>query len=200
MAVKDNDGQALGKSRARLLTIPNLLCAFRIALTPFVAWLLIEGRFEPALWIFVIAGISDGFDGFLARSLKQTSRLGVYLDPIADKLLVNTTFIVMAFLMLLPWWFVAIVLLRDVLFLMAYGFSEIRGRRAEVAPIMVSKVNTGLQIILGSAVLVQAAYGWPLGYAVIALLAVIVVTSVFSAYGYFSRWLASFRNGAKLSQ
>ena len=90
-----------------------MLTLVRLVFVPFVAIAIIEHRFDVALGIFIIAGLSDGLDGVLARWLKQRTQLGEYLDPIADKLLLSTLFLVLAGTHFLPWWVTIMVCSRD---------------------------------------------------------------------------------------
>ncbi|RLA89883.1 MAG: CDP-diacylglycerol--glycerol-3-phosphate 3-phosphatidyltransferase, partial [Deltaproteobacteria bacterium] len=97
------------------MTIPNFLTILRILLTPVLVILLLEGRLSEALFVFIIAGVTDALDGLIARLYKQKTRLGAFLDPLADKLLLVTTYVILAVQGLVPSWLTVIVLSRDVL-------------------------------------------------------------------------------------
>ena len=99
---------------SHLLTAPNQLTLLRMAFLPFIVIKLVEGHYIWALILFVLAGVTDGLDGLLARTLKQQTLLGQYLDPIADKLLLSTMFLVLSILRKVPWKFTVLVFSRDV--------------------------------------------------------------------------------------
>jgi cardiolipin synthase len=113
---------------------------------PFVAIAIIERRFDVALGIFILAGVSDGLDGLLARWLKQRTTLGEYLDPIADKLLLSTLFLVLAATHYLPWWVTVIVFSRDVGILVVSAVLYITTSLRDFRPSALGKANTVAQI------------------------------------------------------
>ncbi len=137
--------------------IPNLITALRFLMVPPTLLLLLDEKYSLALLIFAIAGISDGIDGFLAKHYGWTSRLGAIMDPLADKLLLGSTFIVLAWLGDLPVWLVATIIIRDAVIVsggLAYHFLI---GRYEMAPSLISKLTTFGQIML--VVTVLAAHG-----------------------------------------
>ncbi len=137
--------------------IPNLITALRFLMVPPTLLLLLDERYSLALLIFAIAGISDGVDGFLAKRYGWTSRLGAIMDPLADKLLLGSTFIVLAWLGDLPVWLVAAIIVRDLVIVsggLAYHFLI---GHYEMAPSLISKLTTFSQIML--VVIVLAVYG-----------------------------------------
>lgn len=186
------------KSENGYFTVPNLLCYARIFLTPVTAYYISEQRFDLALILFFIAGLSDALDGALARWFNQASRFGQFLDPIADKFFINVIFFVFAWLGFLPWWFAALVLTRDLLFGLAYGFSKIRKKPSDITPLAISKANTFLQVVLGLAIIIQRLYPIDLRTLIITIIAIVSVTSVLSAVSYFSRWLRLIRQNGSL--
>jgi cardiolipin synthase (CMP-forming) len=105
--------------KSRILTVPNQLTFLRLAFLPFFIMAIHYEQFGVALAILVAAGVSDGLDGWLARSLNQKTALGAYLDPIADKLLLSSSYFVLALEKKIPWWLTILVLGRDVLILAA---------------------------------------------------------------------------------
>jgi cardiolipin synthase len=136
--------------------IPNIITIFRIGIVPAVVVALFYGQFTLALLLFGIAGISDGLDGYIANRFNYTSRLGSILDPLADKLLLISTYVALGWLGLLPVWLVAIVIGRDVLVVCgALAYHWLVGHY-ELAPSWISKVNTFFQIVLGLAVVFSA--------------------------------------------
>lgn len=100
-----------------MLTVPNLLSFFRLALVPIFLWFVIAGWDAWALLVLIVASITDFFDGFLARRLRQESRLGELLDPAADRLYIFAALVGLAWRDLLPWWLVVAIVARDVMLL-----------------------------------------------------------------------------------
>jgi cardiolipin synthase (CMP-forming) len=141
--------------------LPNLICLFRIALVWPVVAALRDGRNALALMLFVVAAVSDGLDGYLAKRFGWQSALGKVLDPLADKLLLVAVFIEAAWLGLAPWWLTAAVVARDVMIGLGAVtfrilFGPLRGR-----PTVASKVNTFLQLGFLTGVMVRSATGFP---------------------------------------
>ena len=131
---------------SQLLTAPNQLTLLRMMFLPFIVIKLVEGHYSLALTLFVLAGLSDGLDGLLARILKQQTVLGQYLDPIADKLLLSTMFLVLSILHKIPWKFTVLVFSRDISILAAsavlYAIAGLRDFR----PSIFGKANTFAQV------------------------------------------------------
>jgi len=131
---------------SQLLTAPNQLTLLRMMFLPFIVIKLVEGHYSSALILFVLAGMSDGLDGLLARTLKQQTTLGQYLDPIADKLLLSTMFLVLSILHKIPWKFTVLVFSRDISILLASAvLFAIAGLR-DFRPSIFGKANTFAQI------------------------------------------------------
>lgn len=131
---------------SQIFTAPNQLTLLRMIFVPFIVIHLVEGRYLWALVVFVIAGFSDGLDGLLARMLHQQTLLGQYLDPIADKLLLSTIFLVLSILRKIPWKFTVVVFSRDISILAAsavlFAIAGLRNFR----PSIFGKANTFSQI------------------------------------------------------
>jgi cardiolipin synthase len=131
---------------SQIFTAPNQLTLLRMVFVPFIVIELVEGRYLRALILFVIAGFSDGLDGLLARKLHQQTLLGQYLDPIADKLLLSTMFLVLSILHKIPWKFTVLVFSRDISILAASAvLFAIAGLR-DFRPSLFGKANTFSQI------------------------------------------------------
>jgi cardiolipin synthase (CMP-forming) len=127
--------------------IPNALCILRMLLVLPVAWLLIHGDFGGTLWVFGLAAITDGLDGFLAKRCGWTSELGKILDPLADKILLVSVFLLLAFLGLLPIWLTAVAVARDVVITAgAIAYNHLYGY-PNGRPTPVSKLNTVSQLL-----------------------------------------------------
>ena len=131
---------------SQVLTAPNQLTLLRMIFVPFIVIHLLDGRYLWALIVFVIAGFSDGLDGLLARTLHQQTLLGQYLDPIADKLLLSTMFLVLSILHKIPWKYTVLVFSRDISILAAsavlFAIAGLRNFR----PSIFVKANTFSQI------------------------------------------------------
>ena len=133
--------------QARLINIANALTAFRVLLVPLFAHLLISGRIRLALAVFTACGISDGLDGLLARWLHQRTVLGYYLDPIADKLLMATSFIVLAYVNIIPEWLTVLVISRDLFILVGSILILLLLDSGKIRATFLSKMNTAVQIL-----------------------------------------------------
>lgn len=131
---------------SQILTAPNQLTLLRMIFVPFIVIHLVDGHYKWALIVFVIAGLSDGLDGLLARTLHQQTLLGQYLDPIADKLLLSTVFLVLSILHKIPWKYTVVVFSRDISILAASAvLFAIAGLR-NFKPSIFGKANTVSQI------------------------------------------------------
>jgi cardiolipin synthase len=131
---------------SQLLTFPNQLTLLRMSFLPFIVIKLVDGHYGVALTLFVLAGMSDGLDGLLARALKQQTVLGQYLDPIADKMLLSTVFLVLSILHKIPWKFTVVVFSRDISILAASTvLFAIAGLR-DFRPSIFGKANTFAQV------------------------------------------------------
>jgi len=131
---------------SQVFTAPNQLTLLRMIFVPFIVIYLVDGHYLWALVLFIIAGFSDGLDGLLARRLHQQTLLGQYLDPIADKLLLSTMFLVLSILHKIPWKFTVVVFSRDISILAAsavlFAIAGLRNFR----PSIFGKANTFSQI------------------------------------------------------
>lgn len=131
---------------SQIFTAPNQLTLLRMIFVPFVVIYLVDGHYGWALILFVVAGFSDGLDGLLARTLHQQTLLGQYLDPIADKLLLSTMFLVLSILHKIPWKYTVVVFSRDISILAAsavlFAIAGLRNFR----PSIFGKANTFSQI------------------------------------------------------
>jgi len=128
------------------MNIPNFLSLLRIILVPVIVIFLIQGSYTKALIAFVIAGLTDALDGAVARILNKQTKLGSFLDPLADKILLSTSFIALAIFSLIPSWLAVIVISRDFMILLGIVILSMMSVAYEIKPIFVSKVTTTLQI------------------------------------------------------
>jgi cardiolipin synthase len=149
-----------GPTSLKAINIPNLITVGRTFLVPIVFWLVLEGRDAAAFVLFLIAGLSDGIDGYLARRFDWRTELGAYLDPLADKLLLVCIFVALGMRGDVPSWFVIVVVARDIMILVAVVLSWMLHKPVEIAPLMISKVNTVAQIGLAAFVLADEAFSF----------------------------------------
>ena len=147
---------------SRIITLPNVLTVFRMALIPVFVSLLFYQQFLLALAVFVIAGITDGLDGLLARLLKQKTTLGQYLDPIADKLLLSTMFLMLSIAHIIRWPVTIMVFSRDIIILIVCTLLYATGTMKTFRPSWFGKANTAVQILSVPLALIYqiAPYDW----------------------------------------
>jgi len=129
------------------MNIPNCLTILRILLTPLLVWLLLEEKLKAALLVFFIAGLTDGLDGFIARVFRQKTKLGAYLDPLADKFLLVSTFILLGIQNLVPDWLVVIAVSRDTLIILGVLTLMFHNIPLEIRPSLLSKTTTLFQLL-----------------------------------------------------
>ena len=127
--------------------LPNLLTAARLALTPYLFWLMVRHEYRTIIPWFIVIGVTDVVDGFLARRFQASSRLGAYLDPIADKVLLSGTFLVLALTGAMETWLAVVVLGRDVVILAAAGVLYLSTGRRNFPPSPWGKLSTFVQIV-----------------------------------------------------
>lgn len=165
--------------------IPNVITVLRILLVAPFLYAFIQGDYRLAFYIFMLAGASDGIDGFLARHFNWTSKLGAFIDPLADKLLMMSSFTLLAWYGHLPIWLFVVVILRDIIIMSGVGgVMYIRGGDVDFEPSLVSKLNTVFQVLLVAGVLFELAY-WPLpDNLIMGIMGILVITSVLSVLGY----------------
>ncbi len=171
-----------------LRQLPNLLSALRILLVIPIVALLMNHAFGWALLLFAVAGVSDALDGWLAKRYGWTSRLGSVLDPVADKLLLVSSYLVLGALGLVPWWLVVAVLGRDLVIVagaLAYHFLV---GPYEMEPKVLSKLNTALQITLVLVVVLNQVLGWLSMQILLLLFWTVLATTVASGLNYVLIW------------
>src|SRR5215510_5564392 len=144
--------------QGRIWTVPNQITLLRLGFLPFFLILISYEQYRWALLILVIAGLSDGVDGLLARKLNQKSSIGAYLDPIADKLLLSSSFVILAMEKQLAWWLTIMVLSRDIMILTVAAVIILISGYRPFPPSLLGKATTFFQIILVFVVVLTAAY------------------------------------------
>ena len=170
---------------SRILTVPNQLTFLRLGFLPFFIISIHYRRYDIALAVLIIAAFTDGLDGLLARSLNQKTALGAYLDPIADKLLLSSSFVVLALNRKISWWLAILVLSRDVLLLTSAAVILVVAGYRLFQPSIYGKLTTALQIMLVFAVVLLAVADWPWLQFVRMILGYLVAGfTVFSGFHY----------------
>jgi len=168
--------------------IPNIISFARIILVFPVIWSLLNHYYKSALLLFLVAGISDALDGFLARQFKWQSYLGGIIDPLADKFLLVSAYICLGWLEALPWWLVGLIVLRDVVIVVGALAYHYRIRQLDADPSLISKLNTGVQIFLVLLVVYNlgfsTAYAWMNNW----LIWIVATTTVLSGLDYVVSW------------
>ena len=168
--------------------IPNLLTLARIAAVPVLILFLYEGRHGAALTVFVLAGITDGLDGWIAKRFKCVTRLGSILDPLADKILIVSTYVMLVLAGDLPFWLILLIGFRDLGIIAGVLVLNTLNGHVQMQPSLLSKVNTFLQISLVILVMVERIGLIVLGPAAEILLWFVAVTTVASAIHYVYFW------------
>lgn len=168
--------------------LANIITLGRLLSVPVIVWLIIDGSMLPAFALFVVAGISDAVDGFLARRFDQRSELGGYLDPLADKALLVGVYVTLGHVGHLPAWLVILVVFRDVLIIggavLLYMFTD----ELRMAPLTISKANTAMQIVLAAVALGVIGLGLDDRGATAALVYVVGATTALSGAAYIVQW------------
>lgn len=172
-----------------VMTIPNLITVARLCCVPLIVYAMMVDEMVVAFLLFVAAGVSDGIDGFIARHYDQHSRLGEYIDPVADKLLLVSVFVMLGFLGAVPIWLVIAAVARDFLIVAAVLLSSLMTHPVAMRPIFLSKANTAFQIALVVVVMAELAFDVPLGGLGGILVIVVAVLTVLSGAAYLKDWL-----------
>ncbi|BCB19976.1 CDP-alcohol phosphatidyltransferase family protein [Bosea sp. ANAM02] len=171
------------------MTIPNLITIGRVFLVPLVIVMIAGANWQAAFILFVVAGISDAVDGFLAKRCGMASELGAWLDPVADKALIVSIYITLAVVGAIPVWLVALVVARDLMIVAAVILSWLLDKPLTIAPIVVSKLNTAAQIGFAALALGSRAFGIELGSLALACELLVALLTVASMTAYLAFWL-----------
>jgi cardiolipin synthase len=171
------------------LSIPNIITLGRIILVPVIVWAIVSSQMEVAFAIFVIAGVSDAVDGFLAKRFNMTSELGALLDPLADKALLVSIYVALGIWGAVPSWLVILVVSRDIMIVAAVIVSWLFDKPVEIKPLMVSKLNTGAQVAFAALVLASLGFGFqPRPYDLI-LMGFVTIFTLVSVSLYLVEWV-----------
>lgn len=178
-------------------TIPNMLTLVRILLTPAIVVAFVNHHLELVWIIFAVAGFTDALDGFLARTLDQRSLLGAVLDPLADKILLDTTYICIGLQGWVPPWLVVLVVSRD--FIIVGGLSLLGFLGVDVTtkinPSVISKCNTAAQVALVITILVARTFDWNLAPVEYLLVFLVTLLTTISGVHYLLKGIAFFSEG-----
>src|SRR6202161_1541636 len=147
-------------ANSRIFTVPNQLTFLRLGFLPFFIISIHYRRYDIALAVLIVAALTDGLDGLLARSLNQKTALGAYLDPIADQLLLSSSFVVLALNRKISWWLATLVLSRDIILLTAAAVILVVAVYRQFPPSLYGEATTALQILLVFAVVLLAVTDW----------------------------------------
>jgi cardiolipin synthase len=169
--------------------IPNLITLARMLMTPVAVLMIVSERYLPAFLIFLLAGVSDAVDGFIARNFNLRTELGAYLDPLADKALLISIYVSLAIYAALPAWVAIAVVSRDVMIVVAVMVSWLLDKPVEIRPVWESKLNTAAQIGLAGFALGTRAYGVDPHPAQTYLEWTVAATTVASGGVYVAQWL-----------
>ena len=172
-----------------LYNLPNFITLARMLMTPLAVMMIISQRFLPAFLIFILAGVSDGVDGFIAKRFDLRTELGAYLDPLADKALLISIYVSLAIYAGLPAWIAITVVSRDVMIVVAVLVSWLLDKPVEIRPVWVSKLNTVAQITLAGFALGVRAYGLEAPLLQTALQWGVAATTLASGGVYIAQWL-----------
>jgi len=167
-----------------LFTLPNVITLARLCAVPAVVWLVIQHRLDIAFLLFVGAGISDAVDGWLARMRNARSFLGAILDPVADKALLVSVYVTLAYIGVLPDWLAILVVFRDLLIVGGLLVLALMGNAPAIRPLFVSKLNTLMQIAVAAIALLLSGYDLDAGWLLPVLIGCVTLTTIASGVAY----------------
>ncbi|HTV32378.1 MAG TPA: CDP-alcohol phosphatidyltransferase family protein [Methylocella sp.] len=170
-------------------SLPNLISLGRLVLVPVIIEMIATERWPEACVVFVIAGLSDAIDGFLAKRFDLRSEIGAYLDPVADKALIVSVYVALAIVAALPATIAILVVARDVMIVGGFAISLILQRPVTIKPLMISKLNTVAQISFAALVLASKAFGLQAGLSMMILLYSVAGLTLASMAVYFGQWI-----------
>jgi cardiolipin synthase len=169
--------------------LPNLITVGRLLLAPLAVDMILSQRFVAAFTIFVVAGVSDGIDGWLAKRFRLASELGALLDPLADKVLLDAIYVTLAAIAELPPWLPILVVSRDLMILAAVVLSRWMAKPIAIRPALISKINTALQIAFAAFLLGSRAFGLDAPFAQSICAGVVAASTLASGAVYIRQWL-----------
>jgi cardiolipin synthase len=170
------------------MNIPNLITLSRVAAVPLIIWLILDDDTMIAFWVFFVAALSDAADGIIAKQFDMETVFGAFLDPIADKALLVGVYLTLGHVGLLPTWLVILVVFRDILIVGGALLFQTVTQSLTMQPLMISKINTVLQLVLAIGVLWTKAYGIEDGIALDLMGYIVAVTTLWSGGLYVVTW------------
>src|SRR5262249_22111548 len=170
-------------------SIPNLITLGRILLVPIIVWAIASNQMEFAFAVFIVAGVSDAVDGFLAKRFNMTSELGALLDPLADKALLVSIYIALGIWGAIPRSLVILVVSRDFMIVTAVIVSWLFDKPVAMKPLMVSKLNTAGQVAFAALVLASLAFNFQPGPYDVILMGLVTVFTLASVWLYLVEWV-----------
>jgi len=171
------------------LSIPNLITLGRILLVPIVVWAIASGAMWIAFVLFLVAGVSDAVDGYLAKRFNMTTELGAYLDPLADKALIVSIYLSLGINGAIPRWLVILVVSRDILIVGGIMLSWLMGNPLKIQPLLVSKLNTVAQIVFACVVLGSLGFNYAVPTLKLVLMGLVAVLTLLSVAAYVAEWV-----------
>ena len=170
-------------------SIPNIITLCRILLVPIIIWAIASSQMEIAFVVFVIAGVSDAVDGFLAKRFNMTSELGALLDPLADKALLVSIYIALGIWGAIPHWIVILVVSRDFMIVAAVIVSWLFDKPVAMKPSMVSKLNTVAQVAFAALALGSLGFGFNASPYDLILMVLVTIFTLSSVFLYLVEWI-----------
>ena len=170
------------------MNIPNIITLGRILAVPFIVWAIASNQMEIAFAIFIIAGVSDAVDGFLAKRFNMSSELGALLDPVADKALLVSIYMALGIWGAVPRWIVILVVSRDIMIIGAVIVSWLYGKPIPMKPLMVSKLNTVAQVAFAALILASLGFGFDSAPYDLVLMALVTIFTLLSVSFYLVEW------------
>ncbi|BAT60945.1 putative CDP-diacylglycerol--glycerol-3-phosphate 3-phosphatidyl-transferase 2 [Variibacter gotjawalensis] len=178
-----------------VVSLPNLITLARILSVPVVIWAIASHEMLIAFALFLLAGVSDAVDGFLAKRFNMKTELGAYLDPLADKVLIVSIYVALGITEAVPRWIVILVVSRDLMIVGAVILSWVMNKPVPVRPLMVSKMNTVAQILFAGLVLGSLGLKLNAGWLMPAMMAAVTVLTLLSIAAYVREWVHHMSNG-----
>lgn len=182
------------------MNIPNLISLSRLFAVPIVVWLIISDIMLLAFWLCLIAALSDAVDGIIAKKFNAETELGAYLDPIADKALLVGVYVSLGYGGYLPSWLVILVVFRDLVIIGGAVIYQTITMSLKMEPLMISKVNTAAQLLLGVTVIGFNGYDFELDRYVLFASYVVALTTIASGTAYVLEWMGRVSNKANDEQ
>lgn len=178
------------------MSIPNLITLGRILLVPVVVWAIASNAMLMAFVLFLVAGVSDAVDGFLAKRFNMTTELGAYLDPLADKALIVSIYLTLGINGEIPRWLVILVVSRDILIVGGIMLSWLMGNPLKIKPLLVSKLNTVAQIVFACVVLGSLGFNFEVPTLKLVLMGLVAILTLLSIAAYLAEWVRHMNSAA----